>query len=227
MTTTHSFTKQFLNDLVEQANGTKAIELLIGTLFADTLDSGNGKSTIIGLAGRDILTGGNAPDVIIGGYGNDVIRGGNGNDYLRGDAGADIICGGNGSDWIASMYGQDTVSTGNGPDWVFFTTKQEKMEAMRGNKVAGVDDVKATVKDWAANDHFVFKGAAKPFDNIVVEDTDEGVLVSTAKGNNIVLFEGVHDVDAVTETLEYSRVSLNWAAVEWHEPGVAEWGDVA
>jgi serralysin len=74
---------------IENANGGKAGDKLVGNKLANTLN---------GLGGNDSLSGNDGNDKIYGGDGNDVLAGGAGSDYLDGGAGSDRMSGGAGDD---------------------------------------------------------------------------------------------------------------------------------
>lgn len=57
-------------------NGSKANDLILGTLGYDNIDGKNGDDCIVGAAGNDDLSGGNDNDILLGGPGDDVLDGG-------------------------------------------------------------------------------------------------------------------------------------------------------
>lgn len=71
---------------------------ITGTDFADTLVSGNARSTLSGGGGNDLLVGGSAEDQLFGDAGTDTLHGLAGNDRLWGGAGTDTLWAGSGSD---------------------------------------------------------------------------------------------------------------------------------
>ncbi|MGB5793440.1 beta strand repeat-containing protein, partial [Poseidonibacter sp.] len=65
---------------IENVNGTKVDDLIIGNSEANTLYGNAGNDTLEGNAGNDSLLGGDGDDILKGGSGNDVLNGGAGND---------------------------------------------------------------------------------------------------------------------------------------------------
>lgn len=81
-----------------------------------TIDAGNGKDTVTGLASDDLLAGGNGNDKVFGGAGKDRIEGGKGKDRLFGEAGGDRILGNEDNDRIFGGPGNDKIRGGPGND---------------------------------------------------------------------------------------------------------------
>src|SRR5262245_57129156 len=99
-------------------------ERICGTNRDDSsLQGGNGKDRILGLAGKDWLGGGRGNDVLYGNQNSDQVWGHAGDDRLFGDgdswslvcgfafgnAGNDLLDGGSGNDWIVGGAGNDVI----------------------------------------------------------------------------------------------------------------------
>ena len=85
----------------EGDNFQDAIEIVHGSLFADTLLGLASAQTLRGLAGNDVLRGQAGDDGLEGGDGDDQLDGGDGADTLAGGAGADRLFGGAGTDTVS------------------------------------------------------------------------------------------------------------------------------
>ncbi|OQX34914.1 MAG: hypothetical protein B0D84_02945 [Candidatus Sedimenticola endophacoides] len=123
-------------------NGDAGDDILLGSIFADTLNGGDGSDYVIGDHGRyqsgpagmeemwnensdqggdDRITGGNGMDFLIGAGGNDFIDGGGGPDVIFGDGGHIRFA--SGLPYLARSLdqgqgGQDILVTGPGTDIV-------------------------------------------------------------------------------------------------------------
>jgi Ca2+-binding RTX toxin-like protein len=122
-----------VNDLV---NG---IDSIIGSGFADFIQTysfaqraygGGGNDSLIGWTGDDEFHGGTGDDNIqgyigndrlYGDDGNDTITGGDGNDLLNGGAGDDQVFGENNDDYIIASAGTDRLGGNDGTDTVDFS----------------------------------------------------------------------------------------------------------
>ena len=78
---------------------------IIGSIFSDTIDSGDGKDVLTGLAGDDNLIGGNGNDTMNGGVGKDILTGGTGRDRFIYNSVADSGVGSNLRDTITDFKG--------------------------------------------------------------------------------------------------------------------------
>ena len=86
------------------------------TVFALTIDGGDGDDDIFGGPGADILMGGNGADAINSHGGNDIVVGGDGHDLLVGETGDDVLVGNDGSDQLSGGSGDDRLSGNAGVD---------------------------------------------------------------------------------------------------------------
>jgi hypothetical protein len=98
-------------DSIENVDGSRFDDLLIGDVNNNTFYAGKGNDTLQGNDGNDYLSGENGNDSIIGSDGLDKLYGRNDNDTLTGDAGNDILYGGSGSD---RLIGTNATSKGVG-----------------------------------------------------------------------------------------------------------------
>jgi Ca2+-binding RTX toxin-like protein len=129
--------------------------------------------TLLGSAVRDIITGNAGGDTITGRRGDDVLIGGSGNDVISGGAGDDVLVG---------QADDDTITTGGGADKVGF------------DRGAGLD----TVTDFnPARDVLALQG----FDAAPVVAVQVGNLQLDFGGGDILVLEGVTDLDVVLERI--------------------------
>jgi Ca2+-binding RTX toxin-like protein len=95
-------------------NGNNGNNLLIGTLFADTINGFGGNDRLFGLAGNDHLDGGSGFDQLFGAAGKDFLYGRAGNDLLDGGLGADRMEGGLGNDlFVVDNIGDQAFELAN------------------------------------------------------------------------------------------------------------------
>jgi Ca2+-binding RTX toxin-like protein len=101
-------------------DGDGSNNVLVGTIFGDTIRGFGGNDVLIGLAGNDQLKGGSEADTVDGGSGNDSLFGEDGSDVLRGGSGNDLLLGGNGDDVLNGGTGADDMrgESGNDTYWV-------------------------------------------------------------------------------------------------------------
>lgn len=90
--------------------------LVLGTQFADLIETGGGRQTIIS---------GNGQDEIRAGGGPDRVEAGNGKDLLMGQGGPDVLVGDNGKDVLIGGAGPDTLTGGRGADLFVYTATSD------------------------------------------------------------------------------------------------------
>ncbi len=99
------------------------VEIVIGTIFADTLagnaldntfEGGLGDDLIYGMLGDDTLNGGDGDDTIYGDWRDE--NASDGNDIINGGLGNDRIIAGGGNDTIMHSLGVDIIDGGSGID---------------------------------------------------------------------------------------------------------------
>lgn len=123
-----------LQVVVNEIQGTSAVDTITGTATNDA---------IAGFAGNDTINGGAGSDIIKGGAGGDTIDGGADDDQLYGDDGNDTITGGTGNDLISAGAGNDNLQGGDGKDTIYGGT---------GNDVIYGGDGNDTIIGGAGND---------------------------------------------------------------------------
>lgn len=119
--------------VIENINGSKSGDLLIGDVDWNEINGNGGNDTIIGNGGGDHIEGDEGNDVIrlgpasedysslaYGGAGSDTIYGSDGADLrLRGNSGNDVIyAGGGDDDYVTGEAGNDFVDGGAGNDFI-------------------------------------------------------------------------------------------------------------
>jgi Ca2+-binding RTX toxin-like protein len=95
---------------VENVQGSRFDDRLIGTDGPNVLRGGAGNDVLIGGRGRDRLFGGTGDDWLDGGPGNDIIVGGLGKDYITTGAGQDVVLYESLSDSSANAANRDVIT---------------------------------------------------------------------------------------------------------------------
>jgi len=99
-----------------------AIENIVGSAFADTLEGDANANRLFGGRGADSLIGGAGADTLTGGAGDDIAQGGDGDDFFFAGTNVssdDTVNGGNGDDLIGTKKGDDLLEGGYGNDTLF------------------------------------------------------------------------------------------------------------
>lgn len=91
-------TKNVLDDGFGNVETVTGIEDLDGSRFADKLIGTTGANNLSGSDGNDTLSGGQGNDTLVGDWGNDSILGGLGDDVIIGGVGRDVLTGHAGAD---------------------------------------------------------------------------------------------------------------------------------
>ncbi|NRA67416.1 MAG: hypothetical protein HRU19_23230 [Pseudobacteriovorax sp.] len=117
-------------------HGTPGPDVILGSIFADsiygyggddvicggggndTIRGGSGHDTLFGQGGDDELRGGRGYDLLLGGKGRDTLYGGPDNDRLNGHDGDDVLMGLDGHDRLSGGEGDDRLDGGNGNDYL-------------------------------------------------------------------------------------------------------------
>jgi Ca2+-binding RTX toxin-like protein len=94
--------------------GADRVTAIDETAFANFIEGGDGKDTLVGGLGTDTLDGGAGADVLDGGEDDDVLLGGADDDTLDGGDGHDALVGGTGRDLLRGGAGDDTLTGGSG-----------------------------------------------------------------------------------------------------------------
>ena len=124
-------------------------DVLAGGAGDDVLDGGADNDQVFGGDGDDTLTGGDGDDVVNGQLGNDVVRGGAGDDVLQGASGDDLLIGGEGADILRGGPGNDTASyegSASGVDVALWLAG-----AQSGGDAAG--DILRDIENLSGSDH--------------------------------------------------------------------------
>jgi VCBS repeat-containing protein len=123
-----------ISSSLNEINGTRTDDDLVGTSGRDLIKGDNGDDIIRGLAGDDTIEGGRGGDIIFGNAGNDVLAadrvdrfddfdgtiseliGLDGNDTIFGGGKGDLIRGDSGNDVLFGKSGDDTIEGGSDDD---------------------------------------------------------------------------------------------------------------
>ena len=129
---------------------------VLGSQFADVIDTGAGQDTVSAQEGDDFVDAGAGDDLVFGLAGEDTILGGQGNNTLDGGTGDDSIFAGAGNDSIDSGDGDDTIGAGDGANTVFAGFGFDSVVTGSGNDLirtaSGPEDEDDTVRSGAGND---------------------------------------------------------------------------
>lgn len=98
---------------VDNVNGTRFSDLIIGNTNNNLIQSGNGNDTVIGEGGNDTIVAGNGNDLLVGNSGTDLFITGKGKSTIFTQGGADQVRVGNGANTIYAVKG-DRIITGKG-----------------------------------------------------------------------------------------------------------------
>ncbi|WP_281400102.1 hypothetical protein [Microvirga zambiensis] len=137
------------------------IEVINGTVHADTLigdDTGNifwgddGNDTLKGGAGDDSLNGGGGIDSLEGGANNDSLIGGEGNDRLYGDAGRDTLDGGADGDYLDGGLENDSLIGGAGYDSLVGGAGNDALDGSADNDILYGNEGNDTLDGGTGND---------------------------------------------------------------------------
>ncbi|MEM7709488.1 MAG: Hint domain-containing protein, partial [Pseudomonadota bacterium] len=133
------------DDLHDQTYNQAADNDVTGSMFADTIETGEGADTVSGGSGNDSVDLGtgnddfgssdaeDGDDTIHGGVGADTISGGGGNDSITGDHGADSLSGGAGDDTIEGGSQADAIAGDAGDDVLRGDGGNDRLTGGRGN----------------------------------------------------------------------------------------------
>jgi Ca2+-binding RTX toxin-like protein len=143
-----------VRQLLRQAIGDAAGNLIAGDELKDDLRGEGGNDTLIGAEANDRLEGGSGNDSLFGGTGDDDIQGGSFSDTIfggdgdddiwgntlaspSGSASADTIDGGDGDDRIVGASGSDLIEGGLNADTLFGGRGNDRLYAMQADDVDG------------------------------------------------------------------------------------------
>lgn len=118
------------------------MDIYIGTLGNDLINSSLSEDFILALAGKDTIFGGKGNDVINGDEGNDptkqnqqdsTIYEGKDDDFLSGNEGNDTLFGEQGNDVILGGEGEDVGFGGDSNDWINGNENNDTLHGNRGD----------------------------------------------------------------------------------------------
>jgi Ca2+-binding RTX toxin-like protein len=92
---------------------TTTTEVVIGTIYNDTLTGDLGNNILFGMAGNDSISGMDGNDLLWGDDGGNTLSG---NDNLNGGNGDDTLRGGQGDDNLNGSFGNDVLEGGTSPN---------------------------------------------------------------------------------------------------------------
>jgi CubicO group peptidase (beta-lactamase class C family) len=157
--------------------GEEGDDLLNGGADIDYLTGNEGNDTLVGGADNDLLIGELGNDSLLGGSGNDFLKGEKGNDYLDGGAGLDKLYGDAGKDILVDEDGGDILTGGKGADEFRIGSPQASAFSQIEDFEVGTDKLK------------ILRIGAK-FDNLKIEDSEEGAMIFDGD-KNIAILQGV------------------------------------
>ena len=161
--------------------------LVVGSPFADQLNSDDGPTWFYGRQGGDTIDGQGGDDLLLGNEGADVIDGGDGDDLLDGSEDGDTLHGGAGDDTLTAGAGTDDVFGDAGDDLLdeIYETTADADELSGG---ADRDFVRYGLN--TANEYgFTTAGRAQPVTADIDGVADDGEV---GEGDNVRLdVEGV------------------------------------
>lgn len=147
---------------IENANGGKVGDVIIGNWI---------DNRIFGFNGNDALSGGDGNDFINGNRDNDNVRGNGGNDTVRGGKQDDIIFGDSGNDLVAGDRESDTLIGGSGDDILRGGKQDDILEGDSGSDLIYGDKGNDTLRGGSESDIFIFR-AESGVD--IIQDFEQG-----------------------------------------------------
>ena len=106
-----TWTSTILQDLILAAQISAGDDYVLGTVWGDVVNSGDGSDFVMGDLGDDVLRGGSGSDTLMGEDGSDTLQGGLDSDQLSGGSGNDVYVFnvGDGADQIADSGSLEDV----------------------------------------------------------------------------------------------------------------------
>ena len=179
--------------------GGTGLDVITSGSNADTINVGDGGSTINDLGGNnsitaaegfDQVTSGDGDDTINVGNGGSVINAGGGTNQVTAGTGADVVTAGSGNDIIDVGNGGSTITDQGGNNQITAGTGADTVTTGTGNDTITVGDGGSTITDLGGTNTIT---AAEGFDQVTTGDGDDsidvgngGSLISTGGGTNFV-----------------------------------------
>lgn len=174
--------------------------------------------TLRGNGEKDQLIGSNSNDKLYGLAGDDFLIGDRGDDILTGGTGKDILLGGQGSDLLVDDYDGGDLMTGNEDADVFSVGNWGKTENPN------------LITDFTVgSDHIKVGRLGATFENLTIQDSDEGAIVSDGD-RQIAILQGVKAESLQPDSFIFGdpaladrlQNALNQGQVESTTPGVTQ-----
>ncbi|PWC26761.1 calcium-binding protein [Teichococcus aestuarii] len=156
--------------------GTGSDDVLSGTGLSDSVFGLGGNDDISALGGDDHVQGDDGNDTLDGGDGRDRVVGGTGDDQMAGGNESDELMGGAGNDYLDEGVAHGMLEGGMGDDTLVGGAGADAFIVSHDSGNDEVLDFLATGDAQGAFDHIAFVGIRA--DDVMVQDTDRGALVS-------------------------------------------------
>jgi Ca2+-binding RTX toxin-like protein len=208
-------------DRPELLYGGGGADTLFGSIFADTINGGDGDDALVGSNDPstvgDILNGDDGADFFIASDGNSTINGGAGSDAILGGAGNDIIDGGDDNDALVGLDGNDIISGGNGDDFILGMAGADSLFGGAGSDliISGIVDdnpegtADGIIAEWWSGDTYAnrvghitgaFGGGQNPYPFVVNSTVfDDGEVDQVFGNGDLDLFYHTVGVDLATD----------------------------
>lgn len=177
-----------------QLNGLGGNDTILGSIYNDALDGGDGDDILYSYGGNDSIRGGNGIDYLNGGAGNDRLTGEAGNDQLYGENGVDWLDGGAGNDYLDAGAGDDVLVGGAGNDTMFGQLGNDTLFADSGDDI--LDGGAGSDRLWgnAGDDQYQYNGLGFDYVNDGVTNGGDARLDATYDVEDV-LFVNYSDAD--------------------------------
>ena len=193
------------NDGYDWLLGDRGDDWLNGGADSDLLVGSRGGDQLIGGAGDDHLLAGSQDDVLQGQSGNDTLWGAAGDDQLNGGADQDTLHGGSGDDVLIDTEGGDRLTGGEGKD-EFRLGKGRLLDTPKLDTLPPPPDF--TITDFEVGQDTLNFNLWLGFDDLMIEDTEAGALISVATRPGLVLLEGVEAADLTPASFQFADPAL-------------------
>ncbi|KZN45185.1 hypothetical protein N474_05480 [Pseudoalteromonas luteoviolacea CPMOR-2] len=185
-------------EYAKEFDGTDQSDIVLGSIYKDTLKGYDGNDVLYAEQGNDTLYGGGGSDYLDGGLGNDTLIGESGNDVLDGGAGNDQLQGRSGNDnylWGAGS-GEDIILDSQGDlDNVVFKAGIESTDLIWSRTATDLKVTLRTTGETLTIKYFFYSEQNK-IENFKLHD---GTLISyTAIESQLKVSSGTHSNDVIT-----------------------------